>query len=149
MNANLKLEKRIKNLLSSQKLAVLATKGRIYPYNTLVGYAFTDDLKFILFATMKHTRKHENIKNNPHASLLIDNRKNYMGDFKNAVALTVTCKAVTVHRSLKNKYKRLYLKRFPLLEDFISDSDTSIVALKVNRYTFVRRFQEVSELDMK
>ena len=149
MHSKANLKESIRKLLESQKLAVLATNGKVYPYNTLVGYAFTNDLRFILFATMRHTRKYENIKNNPHVSLLIDSRKNYIGDFKNAVALTVICKAVAAHKFLKNKYKRLYLKRFPHLEGFISDPDTSIVLLKVDRYIFVQRFQEVLELEMK
>ena len=149
MNAKTDLKEIINKLLKSQKLAVLATKGKVYPYNTLVGYAFTDDLKLILFATMMHTRKYENIKNNPYVSFLIDSRKNYTSDFKNAVALTITGKAVTIKKVLKKKYKKLYLKRFPHLGDFISDPDTSIVAIKVDRYIFVQNFREVLELKMK
>jgi len=130
-------------------LAVLATKGKIYPYNTLVGYAFTKDLKFILFATMRHTRKYQNLKRDPYVSLLIDSRENHIGDFKNAVALTVTCKAVKEKKVSERKYKALYLKRFPHLDGFVSDPDTSIIALKVDRYIFVQKFQEVLELEMK
>ena len=149
MNSKPNLKESIRKLFKSQKLAVLATKGKVYPYNTLVGYAVTNDLRFILFATMRHTRKYENINKNPHVSMLIDSRKNYIGDFKNAVALTVTCKAVNIKKSLKKKYEKMYLKRFPHLDGFISDPDTSIIALKVDRYIFVQRFQEVLELEIK
>ena len=81
--------------------------------------------------------------------MLIDNRKNYVSDFKNAIALTVVGKAVKVKKSLKTKYRRLYLKRFPHLKNFIGDPDTSIIALRVDRYIFVQRFQEVLELRIK
>ena len=83
------LKNKVKKLLIKQKLGVLATQGDVYPYNTLVGYAFTKDLRFILFATMRHTRKYRNIINHHNVSMLIDNRTNRVSDFKDAVALTV------------------------------------------------------------
>lgn len=143
------LKNKVKGLLIKQKLGVLATQGDIYPYNTLVGYAFTKDLRFILFATMRHTRKYRNIVSHPNVSMLIDNRTNYVSDFKNAVALTVTGKTVRVKKSLKTKYRRLYLKRFPHLKRFIYDPDTSIMLLRVDKYIFVQQFQEVLELKIK
>ena len=142
------LRNKVKKLLAKQKLGVLGTRGNTYPYNTLVGYAFTKDLKFILFATLRHTRKYRNISQYPNFSMLIDNRTNYVSDFKNAVALTVLGKSVKVKKSLKTKYRRLYLKRFPHLKDFIDDPDTSIIALKVDRYIFVQRFREILELEI-
>ena len=131
------LKNKVKELLTKQKLGVLATQGDIYPYNTLVGYAFTNDLRFILFATMRHTRKYRNILKHPNVSILIDNRTNHAGDFKNAVALTVAGKTVRVKKSLKTKYRRLFLKRFPRLKRFIHDPDTSIIPLRVDKYIFV------------
>lgn len=143
------LKNKVKELLIKQKLGVLATQGDIYPYNTLVGYVFTKDLRFILFATMRHTRKYENIVSHPNVSMLIDNRTNHAGDFKDAVALTVTGKTVRVKKSLKTKYRRLFLKRFPRLKEFIYDPDTSIIPLRVDKYIFVQRFREVLELKIK
>ena len=143
------LKNKVKELLTKQKLGVLATQGDIYPYNTLVGYTFTKDLRFILFATMRHTRKYRNILKHPNVSMLIDNRTNHAGDFKNAVALTVAGKTVRVKKSLKTKYRRLFLKRFPRLKRFIHDPDTSIIPLRVDKYIFVQRFQGVSELKIK
>ncbi|MBU0682953.1 MAG: pyridoxamine 5'-phosphate oxidase family protein [Candidatus Omnitrophota bacterium] len=143
------LKNKVKELLIKQKLGVLATHGETYPYNTLICYAFTKDLRFILFATMRHTRKYRNIVSHSSVSMLIDNRTNYAGDFKHAVALTITGKTVKAKKSLKTKYRRLYLKRFPHLKGFINDPDTSIVTVKVDRYIFVQRFQEVSELKIK
>ena len=86
---------------------MLATQGDTYPYNTLVGYAFTKDLRFLLFATMRHTRKYGNIVKHPRVSMLIDSRKNYVSDFKDAIALTVVGKAVKVKKSLKTKENQL------------------------------------------
>ncbi len=144
-----KLKDKVKELLKKQTLGVLATQGDIYPYGTLVGFSFTKDLRFILFATMRHTRKYRNIIKHRNVSMLIDSRRNYVRDFKDAVALTVNGKAKRVNLPLQTKYKKLYLKRFPHLRGFINDPETSIVSIKVDRYIFVQRFQEVLELEMK
>lgn len=147
-NTTRQLRDTIKGLLAKQRLTVLATQGDIYPYNTLVGYAFTKDLKVIIFSTMKDTRKYRNLVSNPFVSLLVDSRRNDIGDFKDALALTVIGKAKKVRASLKAKYRRLYLEKFPYLKEFIRDPDNRLIALQVERYILVRRFQEVLELQI-
>jgi len=142
----LQLKNKIKELLGQQKLGVLATQGEKYPYNTLVAYAFSEDLRYIFFATMKHTRKYDNIMKHPHVSILIDSRTNDVTDFKDAVALTVMGKMVN---TTPLEYRGLYLDRFPHLKDFIEDPNTTIMTLKIDKYIYVQRFQEVLELDIK
>ena len=142
----LQLKNKIKELLDQQKLGVLATQGEKYPYNSLVAYAFSEDLRYIFFATMKHTRKYDNIMKHHHVSMLIDNRKNDVTDFKDAVALTVMG---TMVNTAPLEYRELYLNRFPHLKDFIEDPNTTIMTLKIDKYIYVQRFQEVLELDIK
>jgi nitroimidazol reductase NimA-like FMN-containing flavoprotein (pyridoxamine 5'-phosphate oxidase superfamily) len=139
----------IRNLLCSQALAVLATAGRRFPYCTLVGFAFTADLKILVFATVRDTRKFKNIEIDSAVSLLIDSRTNSVGDFKNAAALTVLGTAAEVPGAKRGPYRRLYLKRHPHLHDFVASPNTALVAVTVHRYIFVQRFQEVRELDMR
>ncbi len=88
------LKNKIKELLDQQKLGVLATQGGKYPYNTLVAYTFSEDLRYIFFATRKHTRKYNNIMKHHHVSMLIDSRTNNVTDFEDAVALTVMGKNI-------------------------------------------------------
>ena len=90
---NMQLRQKIADLLSKEKLAVLASWDGKQPYNTLVAFIFTEDLKSILFATREDTQKYQNIAKYPYVSLLIDNRTNDKKDFKDAVALTVSAKA--------------------------------------------------------
>ena len=47
----------IRNLLESQKLAVLSTQNHGQPYCNLIAMAATDDLKHLLFATTRATRQ--------------------------------------------------------------------------------------------
>ena len=142
----LQLKNKIKELLDQQKLGVLATQGEKYPYNTLVAYAFSEDIRYIFFATRKHTRKYNNIMKRHHVSILIDSRTNDVTDFKDAVALTVMGKMVN---TTPLEYRSLYLNRFPHLKDFIEDPNTTIMTLKIDKYIYVQRFQEVLELDIK
>jgi len=142
----LQLKNKIKELLDQQTLGVLATQGEKYPYNTLVAYAFSEDLRYIFFATRKHTRKYNNIMKHNHVSILIDSRTNDVTDFKDAVALTVMGKMVN---TTPLEYRELYLNRFPHLRDFIEDPNTTIMTLKIDKYIYVQRFQEVLELDIK
>ena len=140
------LKNKIKDLLEKQRLSALATQGEKYPYNTLVAYAFSEDLKCIFFATMRHTRKYNNIMKHHNVCMLIDSRTNNVTDFKDAVALTVRGKVVN---TTKPEHKSLYLSRFPHLKDFIEHPNTSILTLKIEKYIYVQRFQEVLELDIK
>jgi hypothetical protein len=46
----------VRELLESQRLAVLSTQGQVQPYSNLVAFAATPDLKYLIFATARATR---------------------------------------------------------------------------------------------
>ncbi len=62
----------IRELLVSQRLAVLSTQDHGQPYINLIAFAATDDLKYLYFATNRATRKYANLMADSRASLLID-----------------------------------------------------------------------------
>jgi len=142
---NIQLRQKIADLLSKEKFAVLASWDGKQPYNTLVAYIFTENLKSILFATRKDTKKYQNIAKYPYVSMLIDNRTNDKKDFKDAVALTVSAKAKPIE---KQAYFNLYLNRFPDLKEFLENPQTALILLEIQQYIYVQRFQEVLELKM-
>ena len=51
------LKQTIAELFSTQQLAVLSSFGNEQPYASLVAFAATEDLKHIIFATTRSTRK--------------------------------------------------------------------------------------------
>ena len=83
----------IRNLLESQKLAVLSTQNHGQPYCNLIAIAATDDLKYLLFATTRATRKYANLMADSRVAVLVDNRQNNLTDFAAAAALTALGKA--------------------------------------------------------
>jgi nitroimidazol reductase NimA-like FMN-containing flavoprotein (pyridoxamine 5'-phosphate oxidase superfamily) len=143
------MQKIVQELLNSQRLAVLATLmsdqlGR--PYSNLIAFAATDDLKEILFATTRATRKFKNLAEDPRVSLLIDNRSNQETDFGEASAVTVLGTAEEVMGPEREKYLQLYLQKHPYLEEFVTAPTCALIRVKVEKFIMVTRFQEVREI---
>jgi nitroimidazol reductase NimA-like FMN-containing flavoprotein (pyridoxamine 5'-phosphate oxidase superfamily) len=143
-----KLKQTISGLLTSQKLAVLSSYGKGQPYASLVAFASTEDLKHIVFATTRSTRKYENLSSEPKAALLIDSRSNDDKDFSHAVAATVLGRAEEVKGRQKEKYRTIYLLKHPHLDEFISSPSCALIRIQVQKYYVVSRFQNVQELHM-
>lgn len=142
----------IRNLLSGQRLAVLATAHANVPYTSIVAFAETADLRQLFFVTMRDTRKFRNLAVNPEAALLVDNRRNIADDFHQAVAVT----AVGSVKDLKqtptdvdaDAQRALFLSRHPYLMDFLDAPSTAFCALRVKKFVWVDHFQHVVEIDL-
>ncbi len=138
----------IRQLLATQSLGVLATRSADYPYATLVGFAASADLHSLFFATIRDTRKFQNILGNPQVSMLIDSRKHQAQDFKDAIALTVLGTAQPEDGPHRSHNETVYLKKHPYLRDFLKDPNCVFMRLDIHRYILVSRFQEVHEIDL-
>lgn len=137
------------DLLAGQKTGILATCSNNIPHLSVVGFAFSADLKSIFFATSFATIKFKNIEHNPYVELLIDNRKNIADDFSNAVACACAGRATEVLGDSRNFAHQLMLERHPELEDFLRSSTCSIIEIRIFKYSIVKRFQEVTDLFME
>ena len=139
----------LKNLFSSQRLAVLATQSQEQPYGNLVAFVATNDLRHLLFATTRATRKYSNISENPRVAMVIDNRSNQEADFHQAAAVTATGVVKEVEGSEKEILLRLYLSGHPYLKDFVSSPTCALLRMNVETYYVVRQFQNVRELHIR
>jgi nitroimidazol reductase NimA-like FMN-containing flavoprotein (pyridoxamine 5'-phosphate oxidase superfamily) len=142
------LKQTITELLSTQKLAVLSTFGNNQPYASLVAFAETEDLKDILFATTRSTRKYSNLTSESKVSLLIDNRSNEEKDFSHAIAATALGTAEEVSDTERGSLLSVYLNKHPYLSDFVSSPSCALLKVSVQQYYVVSRFQNVQELHM-
>jgi len=136
----------IRELLDSQRLAVLSTQDQIQPYSNLVAFAATPDLKCLLFATTRATRKYANLLANRRVSILIDNRSNEAADFAEAAAVTVLGQAEEMQGTELTQLLPLYLGRHPYLRDFVTSPTCALFRVSVERYILVTRFQDVREI---
>ena len=134
--------KKLEKLLHSQRFAVIATRGEKEPYTSLVAFIHSKDLKQIIFATLKNTKKYNNILKNSNVSMLIDNRVNKPEDIKKTIAVTVIGNADELQNNI-SYYKNLYLKKHPYLKDFIKSIDTILISIKVEKILLVDHFQNV------
>jgi nitroimidazol reductase NimA-like FMN-containing flavoprotein (pyridoxamine 5'-phosphate oxidase superfamily) len=146
MESETTIRKRLKKLLSSQRLAVLATHSLGQPYGSLVSFAVTDDLKEILFATIRSTRKYANLSADARVAMVIDSRSNRDTDIHRAVAVTVTGRAEEVVPPEKEPFLKLYLKKHPYLKEFVQAPTCALLRVRVESYYFVSRFQDVTEI---
>jgi len=139
-------KKLISDLLSSQALAVLATEKDGWPYASLVAFASSSDLKFLVFATSRSTRKFANLMSSPQAALLVDNRSNHISDFRDGVAVTACGKVCEVGEEEREAMAGIYLRKHPHLAWFLQSPNLALLKLRVSSYTLVTKFQCVVEM---
>jgi nitroimidazol reductase NimA-like FMN-containing flavoprotein (pyridoxamine 5'-phosphate oxidase superfamily) len=143
------LRKKLKDLFASQRLGVLATYGEGQPYSSLVAFVATNDLKYLVFATTRATRKYANLSAESRVALLVDNRSNQDTDFHRAIAVTALGNAKEVKETERDRFLRLYLAKHPYLEEFVNAPTCALLKMSVDRYYMVNRFQNVMELHMR
>lgn len=139
----------LKDLFTSQRLAVLATQNRGEPYGNLIAFMASDDLKHILFATTRATRKYDYMSSNPRIAMVVDNRSNREADFHQAAAVTITGVVSDLEGADREKFQKLYLLKHPYLRDFVSSPTCALLKVDVETYYVVSQFQNVVELHIK
>lgn len=145
-NEDESIETEIRNLCEEQSFAVLATQGEGQPYASLIGFATGQDLKYLVFATPKETRKFSLLEKNSHVSFLIDNRSTQPDSINLVSALTVTGRVqVLSDKEEMEAWSKILVGKHPYLDSFVRSDTTAVVLAEVFRYFYVRRFQEVFE----
>jgi len=145
MNSPSDLRRLVKDLLSRQKFCVLATQGQGQPYGSLLAFAETEDLKQLLFATNRDTRKFSNLISEPRVALVIDSRSNSEADISSAVAITALGPAREAGGSDRERLASVYLGKHPGLAQFVGSPDVAVCAVAVEDYV-IARFREVTVL---
>ncbi len=136
-------------LMASQNLAVLATHNHGQPYTSLVAFAGSKDLQALWFVTGQATRKYANLKDDPRAAMMIDNRSNAPADIADAMAVTATGTTDMVSENEQIALLKIYLQKHPHLAEFTKSPSTRLIRLNVFCYYVVNRFQNVVELHMR
>jgi nitroimidazol reductase NimA-like FMN-containing flavoprotein (pyridoxamine 5'-phosphate oxidase superfamily) len=143
------LRKKISGLLNGQKLGILATLGRDYPFQNIVAFAAGRDLKSICFATRRETSKYRNLKLRKRVAIFIDDRSNREADFQDATGITALGDAGETRGEIRAGSARLLLRRHPYLKEFLSAPDCAIFVIRVRTYILVMHFQQVVEVRVR
>ena len=144
-----KLIQSIKAIFEDQLLAVLSTREGSQPYSNLVCFAATDDLRCLVFATARATRKYANITADSRVAMLVDDRANEAADIDKATAVTVLGTAREVRGQEREDLLARYLGRHPHLESFASSPATALFKVEADKYIVANRFQHVQEMSMR
>lgn len=143
------IRREIFELITRQKLGVLSTYGDGQPFASLVAIAGTDDLKTLIFATPKSTRKFENILMHPKVAVLVNSSTNQAADIHEAAAVTITGTAAEViDISNRKALTDIFVGKHPHLKSFVLLPDTALVCVRVDSYYLVKEFQNVMKLAM-
>ncbi|SFM29455.1 pyridoxamine 5'-phosphate oxidase family protein [Methanolobus profundi] len=137
----------LRNLMKKQNFAVLATFHDDEPYTNLVGFASSDDLRYIFFVTPVATKKYTYLRDSGKASIMIDNRSNRESDLKDAIAVNATGTVTEVEKT--KEFREIYLRKHPYLTDFLESPSSAMMRMEVHRYIIASRFQNVVEIDMR
>jgi heme iron utilization protein len=149
MQEDIDLNMEVRNLLGSRKFAVLSTLEPDHPYPSLVAFAETFDLRAILFATSRATRKYGNITSRSGVALLVDDRSNDPSDILDATAVTIIGNAEEATGSERETLAMIYLEKQPRMKEFLFSPNTALIKVDVEYYIIVRRFQDVSVLKLR
>ncbi len=140
------ITERLRQLFGTQRLGVLASQNEGQPHTSLIAFAATADLRHLVFATTRATRKYANLRADARVALLVDNRSNRDADFRAAMAVTAYGRALELSGAGRDGYLELYLGKHPHLREFANAPSCALVVIAVRTYAVVERFQHVIEL---
>jgi nitroimidazol reductase NimA-like FMN-containing flavoprotein (pyridoxamine 5'-phosphate oxidase superfamily) len=148
MDRTQEIQSRLKDLCTSQKLAVVSTQSGGQPYASLVAFVAGDDLRHIFFVTARTTRKFANLTMEPRVAVLINSSTNEESDFHEAVSITVTGIAEEINDPERQDILKRYLSKHPYLDDFAKSPSCALIRVTARSYYMVQNFQNVMELHL-
>ena len=136
----------LKTLLTTQRLAVMATQQNGCPYTSLVAFVVSEDLRRIAFVTSRATTKYRNLAEAPDVSLLIDSRTHSVEDFTAGAAVTALGRTAEIGDKESSALFASFLHKHPHLESFARSPTTALCGVVVETYLLVTQFQHVVEM---
>jgi nitroimidazol reductase NimA-like FMN-containing flavoprotein (pyridoxamine 5'-phosphate oxidase superfamily) len=137
---------KMKVLVRSQNVCVLATVSGDQPHCSLMSYAADADCREMYMVTFRNTKKYRNLTDNPAISLLIDTREEDRGEKRHqARALTVN----GVFEEVKDQTKRDMIKarlleRHPHLIVLTDNPDAEFFAIRIKSLQLLEGVEEAS-----
>jgi heme iron utilization protein len=124
----------------------LCTQSDGQPYGSMVAFAFTEDLRHVVFGTPRATKKYEILTACRNVALVVNNMNRHPNDLMKVEALTATGRASEITPSEPaTRWASMLVQRHPYLEAFIFSPSTALFEVEIGRYFFVRSFQEVTQ----
>ncbi len=142
-NNTLSAKEYIKSVILNETFAILSSEGKGKPHASLVASTAYNELKSLLFATYKNTRKYENILQNPKVAVLFDNRSCEIKSSKEIVVITAFGVANEIVAENLSAAKEAHLKKHHDLKEFIASTDCALFEVQVDAYQIVKGIENV------
>ena len=140
MKPQIEIRDIIRQVLSANRFAVLATVSEAKPHSSFVAYTASGDSLQLIFATYRHTHKYANLKQNNQVSILIENSKDRSTEI---TVLTATGKACEVDAADGEALLQTHLRQHPELNDFLLSSDCAVFRVDVEAYQLVMGIDDI------
>lgn len=133
-------------MLSQHRFGVLATYGGEYPYTSLISLAFSNDFRYLIFPTLRETRKFANLSHETRVSVLLDNRSSEKCPEK-LYAITILGLGTETDPAMHATYRELFLQRHPQLNEFLALPQTALIQIAIKKVILVEELQKIREFD--
>jgi nitroimidazol reductase NimA-like FMN-containing flavoprotein (pyridoxamine 5'-phosphate oxidase superfamily) len=139
---------RIRALVASRHVCVLATVDKDRPYCSLMNYVTDESCRDFYMATLRHTNKYRNLLANPSVSLLVDSRES--APLSSSQALTVEGVFEPINDDEKRSwvFSRLIAQN-PLLKDFLSLPDVDVICIRARSYLLIDGISDANYLQIR
>jgi nitroimidazol reductase NimA-like FMN-containing flavoprotein (pyridoxamine 5'-phosphate oxidase superfamily) len=137
----------ITRMLHEHDFGVLATYNGEYPYSSLVSIDFSSDGHYLIFPTLRETRKYTNLIHDAHVSIMLDNRSLTEKNIEKLYALTVLGKAREADAALRSVHEGRFVQHHPHLSDFLSLPQTALIQVTFAKLILVEEFQKIREFN--
>lgn len=138
------MDERIRTMIRTQRLCVLATSFRGQPYCSLMGYLWDDERGEFYLVTRQDSRKFYNLSRNPRVSLLLDTRGPVHEQEREPIrALTILGKAgVPPQEDMCKEMRERILELHPKLADLIRDPQAVLVRIRPSSFLLLEGVQD-------
>lgn len=133
----------IQDLITTESLCVLATVGQHGPHTSIMTFFADHAVMKFYFLSRKTSRKNKHIKKNPHVSLLIDRRDDFMSLSIDAVYTPIKSKQT------QKAIRKLFLLKAPHLKEFASHPDTELIRVEGRFATLAQGYTDVFTTKLK
>lgn len=139
----------VRDLLETQGRGVLATAGEGGSHASLMMFAAQEGGRGLIFATMRATRKFENLRQDPRAAILIDNRTEVGGESGKIMTVTARGEVRECDEAERPGLAASLVERHPSLGEFVREEGCAVMVLEVDHYRVVGRFRTGEDLEGK
>ena len=143
MKNKITIREYIREIISANRFAVLATESEGQPHASLIAITPTEDYLTLIFATYRNTRKYTNLIQNGKVAVLFENRSIKDSYDQEISVLTAFGRAEEVLSGNTEADMLAHMSRHPELSTFLLSTDCAIFRVHVEAYQVVHGIENV------